>query len=443
MKKLLIILGLLLSLLTITSCEYGFEQGNTEEVKFTLPDISNKTYVEAIVLMGGKIQINPVYVESNEVLPGIVIRYGGNLKAGDEVTEGMTIDVKIAKKPSNAVSHSDKVAFVSEVSRLTGPDSEQNKDTLLNAGLYGTDLGFPVELADGTMAYLFGDSFSSSGMKGTWFSNFIALSKDNNFGDGLTFDSVITNENSGYALPFAQGKHQGGNETDSSVEVTKIPTGGITIGNTTYIFYMSIRFWGESGSWNVNYNQCIKSTDLKNWTDVTSLKWSENDAPNFAQIYPMKDPNSDYIYIYGIPGGRSGGCVVGRVTEANFENFSEYEYQTAKGTWKKGSTGLTSLKTNPYYIISPAVSEMTVCYNPYLGKYMTIFYRNGSLVLLTADKPDGIFGNPISLLNQSDYNGIYGGLTHANLLVDGGKAFYMTVSCWAKYNVYWVKVVLN
>lgn len=440
MKKIMIILVAFVLLFTITGCNVN-ETPTIEKEEVSLIDIEGLTLVDAIVALNGDLNINPVYVETNASLPGKVLSYGAGLKVGDKVEKGMTIDVKVAAKPQNAVSYDSRIDYISEVSKLTGPDSSLNSEVLLAGGIYGTDLGIPVSVND-KMIFLFGDSFSGANMKGLWNSNFIAVSEDNTYWDGLAFKELITNEN-GMVRPFAQGKHENGNETDRNVEVTKIPTGGITIGEYTYVFYMSIRYWGPSGCWNVNYNQCIRSKDLSNWENVPSLCFTEEEAPNFAQIYPMEDPNSDYIYLYGIEGGRNGGACLARVTKEQFTNRNEYEYLVASNTWVKGDNGLAMLKNDSYWVIGAPVSELSVCYNEYLGQYMTVFSRNGKLIMLTAPTPYDTFKDPVVLLSQQDYSGIYGGFIHPRYLTDGGKSFYMTVSSWAVYNVYWVKVVLK
>ncbi len=442
MRKGLILVLLLSMSALILGCDSKKSSTNKENM-CVLPEISGKTLVEAIVALNGEVEVNPVYVKTNEMLPNLVISYGAGLNPGDEVEKGITIDVKLSQKPDGVVSHDDRVDFISEISVLTGPDSELNGEELLNSGIYGTDLGIPFTVGDKVM-FLFGDSFSSPAMKGLWTSNFMALTDDSNFNDGLKIDPII-DDNSDRTIPFAQGKHMGGNETDNQVEVTKIPTGGIEINGYVYVFYMSIRYWGVAGSWNVNYNQVVrsKSDDLKTWEEVEGLRWDEDEAYNFGQIYPFRDEKTGYIYIYGIPGGRNGGCVIGRVTEENFLNKAEYEYQTAKGVWTKGSDGLKKIKNDPYYIVSPSVAEVSVAYNEYLNKYIMVFYRNGKLIMVQSDTADGIFTDSIYLLDQTDYNGIYGGFVHPKFMSDGGKSIYMTVSCWAVYNVYWVKVVLK
>ncbi len=440
MKKKFFLLFLVLSLsLMLVGCSQSTTKANNNKKTFTLPDIDGLTYVEAIAKVSGKIKFEVIKVPTNEVYPDLIMGYSTK-KVGDEVNEGDTVVIQVSEKPVNSYSYDSRVQYVSEICSLTGPKSV-NKEKLLDAGIYGTDLGFPVDRGN-ELIFLFGDTFSQDNMKGMWFSNFVARTTDKNFDDDLIFDSVVTTS-AGIAQPFAQGLHQKGQEENTGTEVTKIPTGGIQIGNNTYIYYMSIRYWGTAGVWLVSYNQCIKTTNLGTYVNVESLKWTEEEAPNFGQIYPFKDPNSNYIYLYGIEGGRNGGLVVARVTEENFENRDEYEYETGDNVWTKGDAGLRALKENPYYLIEPTVSEMTVAYNEYLGKYMIIFYRNSKLIMLTADKPYTKFENPITLTTATEYPGIYGGLICQSTLKDGGKSFYMVVSCWEVYNTFWVKVVLN
>ncbi len=427
-------LGLLMLpalVLSLVGCE-------AREESYSLPDIRGKSIVDAIVSTADNITLNPIYVGTNELLPNMVLNYKDH-KAGDLVNKGDSIAVEVAKKPSNAKSHDPRINYVSEVAKITGPDSI-NKDPLLESGIYGTDLGIPVKFKDETIL-LFGDSFSGPKMSGMWKSNFLARSTDKDLYDGISFD-VVTNSN-GAALPFCEGRHMDGNEFDNNVEVTKIPTGGIEINGTMYVFYMSIRYWGVAGSWKVNYNQCLKSKDLKSWSEVKSLRFSESEAQCFGQIYPYKDEKSDYIYLYGIPGGRNGGCVLGRVKEDSFENREEIEYLIKANTWKKGNEGLASLNTNPYYVAEPGVSELSVSYNEYLGKYMMSYVKNSQIIIMTSNTPYSKFKDPIVILKEGDYNGIYGGFICPGFVADGGKSIYLTISSWADYNVYLVKAVFN
>lgn len=433
MKKAVLFLTLILNIFMLSGC--------TKNNNYTLPDLSGKTLVEAIASVNSEITLNPVYVPSNGTLPGYVISYGSSLEPLDTVKKGSSVNILVATEPDNAFSYSNDIMYVSTISQLTGTASIQNGTLLEEAGVVGTDLGIPVDIGD-EVILLFGDSYSGSNMSGFWNSNFIAETTDTNFSDGLSFTSLVT-ASSGMVKPFAQGLHQSGSETDITREVTKIPTGGIKIGDYVYVFYMSVRYWGVAGTWLVSYNQCIRSTDLVNWENVTSLRWDEDEAYNFGQIYPFKDPNSSYIYLYGIPGGREGGCVVARVTEDNFENRDEYEYEVADNVWVKGDEGLLSLKNNPYYVISPSVSELSFMYNEYLGKYITVFYKNSKIIMMSSLTPYGKFSDSTTLLTSSEYSGLYGGFINPKFTSDNGQSIYLTVSCWAVYNVFWIKVVFS
>ncbi|MDD3123869.1 MAG: DUF4185 domain-containing protein [Candidatus Izemoplasmatales bacterium] len=408
-------------------------------------DIIGLQISDARLLVNGEYLLNQVSLPTSEFLPGVVISYGAGISVGDLVEEGAQIDVVVAGNPENSKSLSSMVEYTSEIGFITGPDSP-NFDLLKDAGVGGCDLGIPVQVGD-EMILLYGDTFSGVGsFSGLWFSNYMARSSDYTLSDGLTFSSVVTNQ-SGMALPFMQGQHNlnvsDEESSDMTREVTKIPTGGITIGDTVYIFYMSVRYWV---GWLVSYNQVVKASvdDLTHFEEVSGLSWSESEAPNFGQIYPVKDPNSDYIYLFSIPGGRSGGTVLSRVHESNFENRDEYEYYTAKNTWVKGNPGLQSLKNDPYYIISPACSELSVMYNNYLDKWMVVYLKNSSIIFQTADTLTSSWSTPEILVSLSDYPGLYGGFVHQKYTEYDGKKFYMVISRWLPiYQTELIEVVLK
>ncbi len=417
---------------------------NTVETK----DIIGLQLSDARLLINGEFLLNEVPFPTNEFLPGVVISYGANVEVGDLVEEGSQIDVVVASYPENAMFPSSAIDYVSNIGYITGPDS-LNFDLLQDAGVGGCDLGIPVTVGDDVIL-LFGDSFSGVGsMTGFWFSNYITKTNDYNLYDGLTFSSVVTNQ-TGYAMPFAQGAHNK-NESDEESsnaerEVTKIPTGGITIGDYVYVFYMSVRFWGVAGEWLVTYNQVLKAPidDLTNFEEVPGLVWTDTEAYNFGQIFPIEDPHSDYIYLYSIPGGRSGGTVLSRVLKENFENKADYEYYVGDDTWLQGSAGLASLQANPYYIISPACSELSVMYNEYLGKWMIVYLNGGNIIFQTATDPTGTWSSPQVIVSYSDYPGLYGGFVNDRFTAFDGKKFYIIISRWLPiYKSELIEVVLN
>jgi len=357
--------------------------------------------------------------------------------------------------------------YVQMVCRLTGEDSLNHTFTRYGFGrnnredydiLIGTDLGIPVyDAANDKMLFFFGDTVDV----GLWASNAVAFSTDFDASDGILFDSMRTERCSHKVAPLIQGKHDpdiadgvDGKTRDDRREVTKIPTGGIAIGHTIYMHFMSIRTWNPG--WQVNYNSVIKSTNGgRTWRLVPCLRWNQDDAYNFGQIFPVEDKeNPEMVYIYGIPGGRSGGVKLGRVLKANYEKMDQYEYYNGlddKGEpiWVKGRAGLQAIKDNDdAYIFQNdrfGTGEVSVMYNPYLGKWMIGYLKNGyALVYRTADNPWGNWSSEITLATNDDYYKIYGVFMHEKLMKDNGKTVYFMMSQFdLLYDAYVMEVVFR
>jgi hypothetical protein len=441
MKHTVLILIILFSIVMMTSCK---------DKPDTVPavDITGLTLNEAREAIESAYLIKNVDTPTNAYLPGTIIGYADEIEPGDDVEKNATVDVLLASPPEGSFSLSDQIQYAYEVGFITGPESI-NFDLLQEAGVGGTDLGIPVETTDGMML-LYGDTFSGVGShSGFWFSNFIAESTDTDLYDGLQFDSVVTTQN-GTAQPFMQGLHQRNEPDEESLnpdrEVTKIPTGGITINDTTYIFYMSVRYWGVAGAWLVSYNQVIKSTDgLQTWTNVEGLRWNEDEAYNFGQIFAVRGQDDpEMIHLFAIPGGRQGGTVLARVHEDDFENRDAYDYYTGHDTWTQGDTGLVSLDQNPYYVIQPSCSEMSVMYNDYLGKWMAVYLKGSQIIYQTADHITGPYSDTQAIVSSGQYPGLYGGFVHRNYTDYDGQKFYIQLSQWLPvYQTILIEVVLE
>ena len=416
MKKIISIITIVFLILFIVSCE-------KDEDFILLIDVSGLTYNEALIRINADYIVEMKEVPTNREYPNIVIGYENS-----SYRVGTTPVLLVAVPPLGSQSvNTEMFEYTFDLGFLTGPNSI-NFDILRESGVGGCDLGFPIALSGNEYMLVFGDTFSSVGSHGGfWNSNYMAISSDTDFTDGLTIDRLVTYP-MGMIKPFAQGKHsQDISDTlssDMEREVTKIPTGGITIGNNVYIFYMSIRTWDN---WRVTYNQCVKASldDLTNFVDVPSLRWYDHEAFNFGQIFPVKDPASEYIYLYSIPGGRNGGVVLSRVRVDDFEDRTKYEYYTSTG-FVEGDAGLLMLKTNPRYIVGPSVSEICIYFNPYLNKWMLSYASGGRLGFRLSDTPVGPFGAYISIGNYP----FYAALSGSPLFMDNGRKMYMITSQW-------------
>lgn len=445
MKKSYIKIGsTFLLLLGISSCAEVTSSVSKDLV--TLPDLYNLTLKEAKLNAGADILFEEVSVPTSELIEGRILSYGDSLKAGDQIEKGQRVKVNVAKRQTTAINVDNTlINYVNKISYITGPNSI-NSELLLSAGARGTDLGIPFKLPDGKMMLLYGDTFSSDNMSGLWNSNFMAITSDKKLSDGLTFDEVVTND-IGAVKPFAQGAHQDGDENNKNVEVTKIPTGGISIGNDVYIFYMSIRYWGTSGSWNVTYNQAVKAKDstYKEWKEVEGLRWNDDELYYAGQIYPFANPQDEQnIYFTSIPGGRSDGAIMFRVAKDKFEQKDQYEYLTAANVWTKGDAGIKALNENPYYVLSPSVSEPSLMYSTYLNKWIYSTLRGTNICFAVSDNVAGLYKDIYTVATASDFPGLYGGFINSSFTDTDGQRIYIQLSQWTPiYNTSLVEVVLK
>ena len=337
------------------------------------------------------------------------------------------------------------------------------------AEVCGTDLGVPFyNSKNDTMYLLFGDTFGPRGSGITkWRSSVMSYSTDYDLKDGLTFDGWFSDQNGLYATAVSEGKHYPREELK---ERTKIPQGGIEVNGTVYIYYESIRTWGKPGTWYVNYQGVLKSTDnCKTFERVPDLTWftsttdehfeyakysatwdywgndtdavidraEEREAPYFAQCYPV-DGKDGYVYIFGRKAGRQNGVKVARVKYEDIEKFSEHEYYAGNDKegnpiWIKGYEGLKAINNDTVGFIlasneNEPTSNMSVMYNEYLGKWMFVYFRpavedeNGnkiydnSLGFRLSDVPYGNYGEYHQIFDKSFFT--KDGVHHSFMGVD-------------------------
>jgi len=388
---------------------------------------------------------------------------GDNSDPPDPPVEEWTI-------PQGSWSHSDRIMYVRDLGYCTGEKAFVDTSEY---NMTGTDLGFSFYDDELKRLYVsFGDTNNNKVQGGgNEFQSNVTLYTDNlDFTSGIKWTGALAGQNgaSRQVTPLAHriaaqnqkywGNVAMGDVTNSNV-ISTIPTGALCLNGTYYIWYMEVRGEFEAtGEWSVYRNCVVKSEDKGvTWTKVQGLDWvcydsseQEGIAPNFGQICPL-DGNDGYVYIYGIPGGRSGGVKLGRVAYDRIEDFESYEYyrsQDADGNvdWRKGSNGLRSIKAqSSSYIVAPMCGEISVCYNPYLRRFvMTYLQGNTSIVIRRSSKPWGKWSDSDVIMNQSDMNGLYGGFGNSALMTHDGKRMYLFVSEWyPAYNVHFVEVVFN
>lgn len=335
------------------------------------------------------------------------------------------------------------VSELTEIAQLTGPDAINDTET---AAVAGTDLGSMLTVGDRTY-FFFGDTFgerdpdSIGGQGGNWRSNVSAWTTDDDPTDGITFDGWAPSDDLGWATALVEGEHD---SNDGLGEVTKIPTNGFAIGETLYIQYMSVKFWGAPGAWDSNYAGLAKSTDQgATWEALDGPKWPGDS--NFVQVAAVNvaDQGTEYVYFWSIPSGRFGGVQLMRVlaTEAAVEDAAAYSYFT--GTDADGTPAWSKNMADAQTIVEGTIGELSVMWSSYLDRWIMTYSDGGNAYIREGITPWGEWGDPIELVRASDYPGLYSPYMNPRYVGDGGKKLYFTLSLWGPYNVFWFSVDLE
>ncbi|GAB3127156.1 DUF4185 domain-containing protein [Glaciibacter psychrotolerans] len=335
----------------------------------------------------------------------------------------------------------DRVSNLTEIAQLTGPGAINDTASVAVAG---TDLGSMINVGDRTY-FLFGDTFgerdpdSIGGQGGFWRSNVAAWTTDDDPSDGIIFDGWVEDE-VGLAAALSEGDHDA---NGAGGEVTKIPSYGFAIGDTLYVSYMSVRFWGEPGAWDANRSALIVSRDDgQTWTPVEGVEWPGDS--NFVQVatLPVTEGGTDYIYFWSIPSGRFGGVQLMRVpaTEKAVERQVSYSYFAGTdGETPKWSTNIADAEA----VVEGTIGELSVIWSTYLDRWIMSYSDAGSAYVREGVTPWGPWGEPIELVSGDDYPGLYSPYLNPRYVSDDGRTIFFTLSLWGPYNVFWFSADLE
>ena len=360
------------------------------------------------------------------------------------------------------------------------------------ANVYGTDVGVMWVNGDNGLTQLaFGDTFSGPNMSGNWRSNVLLLSSDTELYDGLT---LIDTGPAFQFIPAARNQ-----VFFIGSEVTNIPSAAVYANGQNYVNYFSVKSWDTPGRWTTNYSAIsMYNPTTDKWelqpSSVRSAGWFRSSTPyvagsqNFQQAAYVLQPESQvtpggtrYVYAFGTPSGRTGSAFLSRVPEGEITNLAQYEYWDGS-TWvpdkpavaapiigdSPNSAGLfgfvRDIANNPNFFggwfaglvgakTGGNVSELSVQYNDYLDKYV-VLYGNGanSVILRTADTPEGVWSDPVTIATSFQYPGLYAPMVHplsgTGELTDAAgdpdvSTLYWNMSLWGNYNVVLMKTDLT
>ncbi|TLS49524.1 DUF4185 domain-containing protein [Paenibacillus antri] len=319
----------------------------------------------------------------------------------------------------------------------TAPNPNQTAD---NYGLTATDLGIvwdaTTDPADKKVMIAFGDSyddgwggFGGGGAREGWRSNLLALSRDADLSDGLTFSSMIADP----ARPnYAKEIIHSAKDTSGASDFTAIPTAGVTVGSRHYIHYMQIKNWGANGRWNTNFSEIAYSDDEgETWTK-SGTTWAA--GSKFAQAAYAKE--GGYAYMFGTPAGRFDSAYLARVPETELLSKERYEYWNGSG-WVANDEAAAAP------VVDVPVSELSVAYNAHFDKWVMTYLNENryAIVMRSASELTGPWSAETEVVTGADHPGLYGGFIHP--WTNDGADLYMLVSEWGPYNVILMRSTLS
>ncbi|MFC5649940.1 DUF4185 domain-containing protein [Paenibacillus solisilvae] len=332
-----------------------------------------------------------------------------------------------------------------KIARVTGASREGEtvpnpNQTRANYALAATDLGImwdaTTDSSHKKVMVAFGDSydngwggFGGGGSAEGWRSNLLAVSEDAELSDGLTFTSMIMDENkAGYAKEIISSAHN----TSGSGDFTAIPTAGITAGARHYIHYMQIKNWGANGRWNTNFSEIAYSDDEgQHWTK-SGVKW--DGSSKFAQAAYVKD--GGYIYMFGTPAGRFDSAYLARVAEADMLHKDHYEYWNGSG-WSVNNEAAAAA------VVDAPVSELSVVYNSYYDKWIMTYLNENryAIVMRSSSSLTSGWSDESEIVTGAEFPGLYGGFIHP--WTNSGNDLYFLMSEWGPYNVFLMRAKLD
>jgi hypothetical protein len=328
---------------------------------------------------------------------------------------------------ASPVAEAGGVMPVKLVAQLTGAASIN--DTEAKYGVTGTDLGHTFE-HEGKLYMVFGDTFGA--FKSDWRSNVAAVISDDDPNDGLTFDRMISDQPGHAKVLIPQ-------EAVEGVEITIIPTYGVSVetpngsGYRMILHYMAVSFWGEPGQWDLNHSGLAYSDDDgETWAVDPNATWPADS--NFGQV--AFETVGEYVYVFGIPGGRFGGVALARVAPESILDLDTYEYWDGS-QWVRGdATAATTIVPAP-------AGELSVRWSEHYQQWLMMYLNEDkyAVVLRTSDCLTGPWGEERIVVTGTEYPQLYAPYLPPRW--NDGPEIYFSMSVFDAYQVLWMQTSLS
>lgn len=309
------------------------------------------------------------------------------------------------------------------VEQLTGPGSPNRTYERWNVG--GTDLGHTF-FHEGDLYMVFGDTYGRE--RGDWRSNTMAkIAGIDSPAEQFAIESFITDAE-------GRAKELLSSEKVYWVERTVIPTNGISVDDTMFLHYMSVRRWLGPGRWRINHAGIARSPDDGQTWFKTDDIWGED--TNFAQVaFVRNGADPGWVYLFGIPAGRFGSVKLARVGEDRLTEARAYEYWDGQA-WARS-------ERRAIVVVPGPVGELSVAWSGYLQRWLMMYLdeRVKGIVIRTAEHLTGPWTDERLITTSRDHPQLYAPFI---IPFDSNEPeIYFTMSRWDSYNVFLMHLRLD
>ena len=313
---------------------------------------------------------------------------------------------------------------VFQVTGMASPNNTQNYNVL------GTDLGIMWDNGHGEMLTAFGDTAGIgfpnllAGSTWAWRSNILVRSRTQDPSRGIFFDSVVRDV-------VGQARDLIPSPKIPFLEISRIPTAGISANGKQYLSLMSVKTRDAPGEWTTNSSGLAVSTDNgENWGELAGTRRPDEGGNHNFQMNAFAK-SGGYVYEYGTPAGRDNNAFLARVHEGEIENLAAYEY------WDGGAWTPDVNKAAP---VMDHVAELSVMYNDYLGQFISLTTDpHNSVVLRRASSPEGPWSAPEVLIDARELPTAY---APSIFPYQTGRDLYFMTTIHSQYNVVLMKTTL-
>lgn len=305
-------------------------------------------------------------------------------------------------------------------------------DTARRWKVAGTDLGIPYLLENGSVGFLFGDTFSTEQPEnGKDWRAPVMLRSNIHPGSpgGIVFDSAAKTAGNGIALEILDHNAHNtppGGEWPAD-EVSCIPNDGISFPETRrqIISFQSINWWApDSAPWRSRYATLAYSDNGNDFIRVPGLAWWNNKANTDPyQMWTMQR-DGDWVYVFSVRSGRQfGPMMLRRVPWNSMTNPGAYQGWGWNGTnwgWGRPCSPILTGKFGEPSVRKLADGTWAMCY---------LNLQTLSIVSRTAAGPDRAWSAEKVQVTWADEPFLYGGFIHP-WSKSGPNNLHLMISKW-------------